>query len=74
MTLPIGSTIRAFRMDQQLTINEVAARIPTPKSYWCEIETGRKTPSIPMLERIANSLDLETAELWFAIYENMGAK
>jgi transcriptional regulator with XRE-family HTH domain len=67
MALPIGSTIRAIRKDRGLTLNEVSRRVPTPKSYLSEIEAGRKTPSIPMLESISNALDLETSELLILI-------
>lgn len=74
MTIPVGSTIRHIRKTQTVSLREIARRIPTSAGYLLEIELGRKTPSIPMLESIANSLDLTTAELWFAIYQNMGAK
>ena len=74
MTIPIGSTIRQIREGQGLHLREVAERIPTSFSYLWEVERENKTPSMPMLESIAKALDLETAELWFAIYKNMGAK
>jgi transcriptional regulator with XRE-family HTH domain len=61
--------ILAFNMKEQRRILGIsqaalAERINTSTNYIAMIELERKTPSIPMLERIAEALQIDPAELF----------
>ena len=61
--------ILAFNMKEQrrvLGISQaaLAERINTSTNYIAMIELERKTPSIPMLERIAEALQIDPTELF----------
>jgi transcriptional regulator with XRE-family HTH domain len=61
--------ILAFNMKEQRRILGIsqatlAERISTSTNYIAMIELERKTPSIPMLERIAEALQIDAPELF----------
>ena len=61
--------ILAFNMREQRRIlgisqAKLAEWINTSTNYIAMIELGRKTPSLPMLERIAEALKIEASELF----------
>jgi len=61
--------ILAFNMKEQRRILGIsqavlAERISTSTNYIAMIELERKTPSIPMLERIAEALQIDPTELF----------
>ncbi|MDR1802089.1 MAG: helix-turn-helix transcriptional regulator [Treponema sp.] len=61
--------ILAFNMKEQRRILGIsqavlAERINTSTNYIAMIELERKTPSIPMLERIAEALQIDPTELF----------
>ena len=58
-----GTVIRRERRERQLTMKELAARAVLSEVYLSEIERGKKYPSALVLERLAEALGLEVADL-----------
>jgi transcriptional regulator with XRE-family HTH domain len=50
--------LRNVRTDAGLTQAELAAKVGTTQSYISSIERGAKTPSFPMIERLAAALNV----------------
>ncbi|MHB8156808.1 MAG: helix-turn-helix domain-containing protein [Desulfocucumaceae bacterium] len=55
----IGINIRSIRKLKGYSQNEAAQRTGFTPSYWGYLERGQKNPSIELLERIAEILDVE---------------
>ena|SRR5216684_1044001 len=54
-----ASLLRLARLDAGLSQSELARRAGVPRSEVCEIEAGRRQPSIPVLSRILRGAGLE---------------
>ena len=52
----LGERVRQAREDKGLQQHELAKRIGASKGYMCQVETGAKVPSVPVLLNIANQL------------------
>lgn len=61
------SPLRALRRKKEITQRDLAAVIGVSETYIAMLETGIRTPSLPMLERIAIGLD---ANLKIELIEN----
>lgn len=59
----LAQRIKMRRLDQRLTIEEVAAQAGLTRSWLSKVENFRVTPSLPALAKIANVLELSVAEL-----------
>lgn len=59
----LGQRIQQTRKLKGMTLEEVASRAQITKSLLSKIENYRAVPSLPVLFRIASSLELDTAEL-----------
>jgi transcriptional regulator with XRE-family HTH domain len=73
----IGRVIRRERQDRHLTIKELGDKAGLSEIYVGEIERGQKYPSAKVLESLAESLDLDIADLLELMaeeirYERMG--
>ena len=58
-----GTVIRRERRERHLTMKELAARAALSEVYLSEIERGKKYPSALVLERLAEALGLDVADL-----------
>lgn len=59
-----GEYIRKLRMDQKLSLRDVAARIGISVSYLTQIEHGRRgTPGVPILKKLAPLYKVPLREL-----------
>lgn len=58
-----GPAIRRQRKERGMSQNVLAREIGCTQPFLCEIETGKRTPSLPMLDRIAAGLDVTAADL-----------
>jgi transcriptional regulator with XRE-family HTH domain len=67
----IGVVIRRERRERHLTMKELAARAVLSEVYLSEIERGIKYPSALVLERLAEALGLETADLLEFVAESL---
>jgi transcriptional regulator with XRE-family HTH domain len=59
----IGARIRDARQRQRLSQGELADRAEINRTYLSQLENGRSSPTLEVLERIARALGVETAEL-----------
>ena len=58
-----GARIRALRLKRGWTQVEMADFLAMDRSYLSEIETGKKDPSLTMLQSIAKGLSLTISNL-----------
>ena len=59
----IGKRIRAYRKKRGLTQEGLAFDINTSAAYVCNIELGKKKPSLQKLAEIAEILDVSVGDL-----------
>ena len=59
----LAQRIKSRRLDQRLTIEEVAAQAGLTQSWLSKVENFRVTPSLPALGKIAKVLDVSISEL-----------
>ncbi|RCS54894.1 XRE family transcriptional regulator [Bremerella cremea] len=59
----LAERIRALRIDQRLTLEEVASRTGLTRSWLSKVENFRVTPSLPALAEIARALGITTSKL-----------
>src|SRR5581483_8186248 len=67
----IGRVIRQERQEHNLTIKELGDKAGLSEIYVGEIERGQKYPSAKVLESIAKALDLDLAEFFELIAEEI---
>ena len=59
--LNIGRKIRQVRLQNKLTLEKVAERTDFTKSYLSMVESGKKSPPIATLSKIARALNVDIA-------------
>lgn len=59
----VGNSIRAWRQAKRLTQTDIRNRAGISRSYLSRIESGRMTPSLATIEKLAVALELNVAEL-----------
>jgi len=60
----VGVTLRSRRRLLDLTLDQVATRAGCSESMLCKIETGKVNPSITLLRRLAQALQVNIAALF----------
>jgi len=55
--------LRAIRVERNLSQLDLALMCELDRTYIGRIETMKRTPSLVVLEKIANGLDIELSEL-----------
>lgn len=68
--ITIGLQIRHIRKDKNLSLQEIANRTGLSKSLLSKVENFRTIPSLPVLLRISNALNVDMAELVKGINKN----
>jgi transcriptional regulator with XRE-family HTH domain len=59
-----GKKLRALRTHRQMTLGELATKLGyATHSYLCEIETGKKQPTVSLVLSIAKLFHVTTDEL-----------
>lgn len=58
-----GRNVRRVRQDKGLTLEAMADEVGLAYSYLGEIERGRKNPTLDVVERIAEILEVDPIEL-----------
>ncbi len=61
----IGNVLRSLRIIRDLTVKELADKMELTSSYICDVESNRKRPSLDMLERYSNALEVNRSMLLF---------
>ena len=59
----LGQKIRDIRKERGLTLVDVASRVQVSSSYLSAVERGLRKPSIPMLKKISEALNISVAYL-----------
>lgn len=59
----LAERIRSHRIDQRLTLEEVASRTGLTRSWLSKVENFRVTPSLPALAQIAQALNVPLSKL-----------
>jgi transcriptional regulator with XRE-family HTH domain len=59
----VGGNIRKWRLERGLSQEEVAHRVGIASSYFGQIERGRRNPTIGVLGRVADALDVPLVKL-----------
>ncbi len=62
--MDIGKRLRELREAKGLSQSDVEDRSGLPQAYVSKVENGRSTPTLQMLERWANALDVELHQLF----------
>lgn len=62
--LTLGKNIRKYRIKNNMSQVQLASKLVVANSFICDIEKGRSTPSMKLLKRIAEILEVEIKELF----------
>ncbi len=62
-----GPVLRHFRKEKGWSQEELAARLDVSRSHIGRLETGKKQPSLKMLFRLADALEIQAFEIIKAI-------
>lgn len=71
--LAFGKAVRAFRMDQGIAQEELAALAGIERSHMGKIERGEHLPSLAMILKVAAALKMSGTELMAATESNLHA-
>lgn len=63
----LGMRIRFLRKERNWSQEDLALEANVNKNYICDLENGRRNPSLDILERIAKALDISLSELFKGI-------
>jgi len=64
LALRIGKRLSYWREKRGLTMEKFAYEHDISKGYVSEIEAGKKLPSLKMLEKMAEALEIDIKELF----------
>jgi transcriptional regulator with XRE-family HTH domain len=67
----LGKVIRQERQNRRMTIKDLGDKAGLSEIYVGEIERGQKYPSAKVLESIANALELDLAEFFELVAEEI---
>ena len=71
--LAFGKAVRAFRMDQGVAQEELAAQAGIERSHMSKIERGKHLPSLTVILKVAVALKMSGTELMAALERNLHA-
>jgi len=66
-----GVVLRAYRLERELTQEQLSERVDVVRSYICTLESGKKQPSLGMVLRLAAALGVKPGELVDAMAARM---
>ena len=64
MTIKIGTTIRAYRLQKGLSQGDIEKKTGLLRCYLSRVENGHTVPSLDTLAKIAHALDLPIAQFF----------
>jgi len=67
LKINLGEKIRYLRKSNDLTQQQLADKADIDYSYLGAIERGEKNPTLDIIEKIANGLEIEIYKLFFSI-------
>ena len=69
-----GEILRAYRLEKQLTQEQLSERVDVLRSFISSLENGTRQPSLDMVLRLAKALDITPGKLIDPIAEKMEQK
>lgn len=69
-----GEILRSYRLDRQLTQEQLSERVDVLRSFISSLEHGSRQPSLDMILRLAKALDITPGKLIDPIAEKMERK
>ena len=66
-----GVVLRAYRLERELTQEQLSERVGVVHSFICSLESGKKQPSLTMAFRLAAALGVEFGEFMKAVAERL---
>lgn len=63
----LGARIRFLRTKSKLTIEELSLKANVNTSYLSDLERGRRNPTIKVLSRIAEALEITLSDLLLGV-------
>lgn len=67
----LGQSIKTVRKNKGFKQKDFCTKVGITQSYLSSIENGKKKPSIEVLEKIANTVNIPIPVLfWFTVTEN----
>lgn len=61
--LRVGANLKALRVQRKLTQEDVSGLAQVDQTYLSGVENGKRNPSISMLQKLADALGVDPAEL-----------
>jgi transcriptional regulator with XRE-family HTH domain len=61
----LNEALRLMRVFNDLSQKELAEKLGISKSYISEIESGKKTPTLELLNRYSDNFDIPTSSIMF---------
>lgn len=66
-----GKVLRAYRLERQLTQEQLGERVDVLRSFISSLENGTRQPSFEMIFQLANALDVTPGKLLDPVAEKM---
>lgn len=63
-TVAVGKRIRELRKAQGMSLRKFALMVGISYPYLSNVETGKQSPTVDVLDRIAQGLDVDIRELF----------
>ncbi len=67
----VGNRIRAYRLEQKMTLLDLAIKAEMEENALQRIEKGRTNPTVKTLVKVANALKIDVADLFNVNQENI---
>ncbi|MBY0266797.1 MAG: helix-turn-helix domain-containing protein [Burkholderiales bacterium] len=67
--MEIGNAVKICRSAKKLSLEELAVKVNLSQSYLSMIESGKRMPTLPTIEKIAKALSVPTPILLFLAAE-----
>ena len=65
----LGARIRYLRQQKNMTIEDLALEAEINRNYLCDLERGTRNPTVVVLNKIAQALDINLSTLFEGIVE-----
>lgn len=69
-----GDRVRGFRRDRELSQEQLAHKASINRTYIASLEAGRRNPSLDLIARLAEALDVDAADLVSGLQAEGGRK
>lgn len=70
----MNDIFRLLRIAKDLKIRELAEKMGISPSYISEVESGKKKPSLEMIEKYSTALDIPKSVIFYFVEQNVTKK